>query len=65
MFLSRYLGRALLSAAKSETSAATATAAATATFTARRARNPLEEFFEAERNVEDEKPVVYGTFLVF
>ncbi|KAL0318414.1 UNVERIFIED_CONTAM: 39S ribosomal protein L47, mitochondrial [Sesamum angustifolium] len=38
---------------KSETSAAAAAAATTL-------RNPLEEFFEADRNPEDEKPVVYG-----
>ncbi|KAB1202457.1 39S ribosomal protein L47, mitochondrial [Morella rubra] len=53
MFLSRIFGRALFTAAKSETSAATAAAASAA-------RNPLEEFFEADRSTEDDKPVVYG-----
>ena len=45
-----------MSAAKSETSAA-ATAAAS---TARTGYNPLEEFFEADRGRDDDKPVVYG-----
>ncbi|KAG2678995.1 hypothetical protein I3843_11G029800 [Carya illinoinensis] len=53
MFLSRIFGRTLFAAAKSETSAATAAAASAA-------RNPLEEFFEADRSVDDDKPVVYG-----
>ncbi|XP_039040688.1 39S ribosomal protein L47, mitochondrial-like isoform X2 [Hibiscus syriacus] len=48
MFLSRFVGRtALLAAAKSEISSVAA------------ASNPLEQFFEAERNPEDQKPV-YG-----
>ncbi|GMI65621.1 hypothetical protein like AT1G07830 [Hibiscus trionum] len=51
MFLSRFLGRtALLAAAKSESSAAAASAVTL---------NPLEQFFEADRNPNDEKPV-YG-----
>ncbi|CAA0823175.1 ribosomal protein L29 family protein [Striga hermonthica] len=54
MFLTRVFGRTLFAAAKSEASAA----AAAATSTAR--HNPLEQFFEADRNPEDEKPVVYG-----
>ncbi|KAL3655349.1 hypothetical protein CASFOL_001135 [Castilleja foliolosa] len=54
MFLTRVFGRALFAAAKSETSAA-----ASAAFSVAR-RNPLEEFFEVDRNPEDEKPVVYG-----
>ncbi|CAA0826652.1 ribosomal protein L29 family protein [Striga hermonthica] len=56
MFLTRVFGRTLFAAAKSEASAAAA--AATSTSTAR--HNPLEQFFEADRNPEDEKPVVYG-----
>lgn len=61
MFLSRFVGRtALLAAAKSESSAATAAAAA-ASAAAPTNLNPLEQFFEADRNPEDEKPV-YGTF---
>ncbi|KAA3459654.1 39S ribosomal protein L47, mitochondrial [Gossypium australe] len=56
MFLSRFVGRtALLAAAKSESSAATAAASAAAPTNL----NPLEQFFEADRNPEDEKPV-YG-----
>lgn len=58
MFLSRIFGRTLFAAAKSETSTATAAAASAA-------RNPLEEFFEADRSVEDDKPVVYGTCISF
>ncbi|XP_062169771.1 uncharacterized protein LOC133875607 [Alnus glutinosa] len=53
MFLSRIFGRTLFAAAKSETSTATAAAASAA-------RNPLEEFFEADRSVDDDKPFVYG-----
>lgn len=56
MFISRYFGRTLLAAAKSETSAA----AAAATSTARTGYNPLEEFFEPDRSAEDDKPMVYG-----
>ncbi|GMJ06707.1 hypothetical protein like AT1G07830 [Hibiscus trionum] len=49
MFLSRFVGRtALLAAAKSDSSAAAAAAP-----------NPLEQFFEADRNLDDQKPV-YG-----
>ncbi|KAK4751232.1 hypothetical protein SAY87_004714 [Trapa incisa] len=55
MFLTRYLGRTLLAAARSESSAGTAAAAATVTW-----HNPLEAFFEADRSPEDDKPVVYG-----
>lgn len=52
MFLRRVFGRALFSAtAKSEASAAAYSTAA---------RNPLEEFFEADRKPDDDKPVVYG-----
>ncbi|KAL0416983.1 UNVERIFIED_CONTAM: 39S ribosomal protein L47, mitochondrial [Sesamum latifolium] len=53
MFLTRVFGRTLFAAAKSEASAAAAASSTTW-------RNPLEEFFEADRNPEDEKPVVYG-----
>ncbi|PSR95859.1 39S ribosomal protein [Actinidia chinensis var. chinensis] len=56
MFISRFFGRTLMSAAKSETSAAAAAAASTA----RTVYNPLEEFFEADRGRDDDKPVVYG-----
>lgn len=57
MFVSRYLGRALFAAAKSETSAAAAAAGSSA----RKAYNPLEEFFEVDRSPDEDKPVVYGT----
>lgn len=58
MFLTRVFGRTFLAAARSETSSATGAAAAA---TARMGYNPLEEFFEAERSPDDDKPVVYGT----
>lgn len=55
MFLSRVFGRALfVAAAKSETSVAAAAAYST------NARNPLEEFFEADRKPDDDKPIIYG-----
>lgn len=54
MFLSRFFGRTRFAASKLETSAASASAPL------RTAINPLEEFFEVERNPEDEKPAVYG-----
>ncbi|KVI06321.1 hypothetical protein Ccrd_015334, partial [Cynara cardunculus var. scolymus] len=53
MFLTRVFGRTLLAAAKSETSVAGAAAA----YTVRTGHNPLEEFFEADRNPEEEKPL--------
>ncbi|XVF50280.1 hypothetical protein PTKIN_Ptkin04bG0083700 [Pterospermum kingtungense] len=58
MFLSRSIGRtALLAAAKSESSTSAAAAAASAA--ASKVPNPIEQFFEADRNPDDEKPV-YG-----
>lgn len=59
MFLTRVFGRTFLAAARSETSSATGAAAAAAA-TARMGYNPLEEFFEADRSPDDDKPVVYG-----
>ncbi|KAK9278413.1 hypothetical protein L1049_027978 [Liquidambar formosana] len=56
MFVTRVFGRTLLAAAKSETSGAAAAAASTA----KTAYNPLEEFFEADRSPDEDKPVVYG-----
>ncbi|XP_022968794.1 39S ribosomal protein L47, mitochondrial-like [Cucurbita maxima] len=56
MLLTRIFGRTFLAAARSETSAATAAAGSTA----RTGYNPLEEFFEAHRSPDDDKPVVYG-----
>ncbi|KAI5329865.1 hypothetical protein L3X38_029262 [Prunus dulcis] len=53
LMVSRYFRRTLFSAAKSETSAAAASARTTG-------HNPLEEFFEADRSQDEEKPVVYG-----
>ncbi|XP_068661793.1 uncharacterized protein [Aristolochia californica] len=57
MFLSRIFGRALFAGAKSEASAATAAAT---NASAKMVHNPLEEFFEVDRNAEDDTPVVYG-----
>ncbi|KAL2530209.1 ribosomal protein L29 family protein [Forsythia ovata] len=54
MFLTRVFGRTLFAAARSEASAAGAAASTIAK------RNPLEEFFEADRSPDDDKPVVYG-----
>ncbi|KAG9457873.1 hypothetical protein H6P81_002381 [Aristolochia fimbriata] len=55
MFLSRVFGRALSSAAKSEASTAAAANGSVKTI-----YNPLEQFFEVDRNAEDDTPVVYG-----
>lgn len=55
MFMTRFFGRTLLAAAKSETSAGAAAATTTSV------RNPLEEFFEVERSQDEDKPIVYGT----
>ncbi|EHA8589394.1 39S ribosomal protein L47, mitochondrial [Cocos nucifera] len=52
MFMSRFFGRVLFAAAKSESAAASAFA--------EKLHNPLEEFFEVDRRTDDEKPVVYG-----
>lgn len=52
MFLSRILRRQLFAAVNSEASAT----ATSATIT----RSPLEDFFEADRSLDDEKPNVYG-----
>ncbi|CAL9758371.1 unnamed protein product [Musa acuminata subsp. burmannicoides] len=58
MLVSRVLGRVLCAASKSESFATSAAAAAADS--ARRAHNPLEEFFEVDRSTDEEKPVVYG-----
>ncbi|KAK2663820.1 hypothetical protein Ddye_002394 [Dipteronia dyeriana] len=65
MFLTRFIGRSLLAAARSQSTAvaarshSTATAAAAGASTATSGHNPLEEFFEKERTPDDQKPV-YG-----
>ncbi|GAB4845623.1 hypothetical protein Ancab_039024 [Ancistrocladus abbreviatus] len=56
MFLTRVLGRTLLAAAQTETSAASVAAASTSSTI----YNPLEQFFEVDRKPDDDKPVVYG-----
>ncbi|RRT85098.1 hypothetical protein BHE74_00010496 [Ensete ventricosum] len=58
MLVSRVLGRVLCAASKSESFATSAAAAAADS--ARKAQNPLEEFFEVDRSTDEEKPVVYG-----
>lgn len=58
MLLSRVFARTLFTAAKPQTSAAGAS-------TARSGYNPLEEFFEADRSPDDDKPVVYGRIYPF
>jgi large subunit ribosomal protein L47 len=55
MFLTRFTGRTLLAAAKSETPAASAAAA-----TATSGHNPLNDFFEFDRGQDDDKLIVYG-----
>ncbi|KZV15170.1 hypothetical protein F511_30216 [Dorcoceras hygrometricum] len=55
MFLTRIFWRSLYAAAETEASATAAAASSKVP------DNPLEEFFEADRNPEDDKPVVYGT----
>ncbi|XP_044481204.1 39S ribosomal protein L47, mitochondrial-like [Mangifera indica] len=52
MFMTRFIGRSFLAAAKSESSAATATMSTSG-------HNPLEELFEKDRSLDDQKPV-YG-----
>lgn len=59
MFLARVFGRRLFATATSEASAAGAAASSRV----RTAHNPLEEFFEIDRNPEEEKPVVYGIYI--
>ncbi|GAB2211713.1 hypothetical protein Droror1_Dr00025046 [Drosera rotundifolia] len=56
MFLRRAIGRTLFAATTSHSSAAPAAASSTSSAT----YNPLEQFFEMDRNAEDDKPVVYG-----
>jgi large subunit ribosomal protein L47 len=58
MFLTRFTGRTLLAAAKSETPAASAAAAAAATATS--GHNPLKDFFEFDRSQDEDKLIVYG-----
>lgn len=55
MFLHRTLGRTLFAAAARSKQYAT-----TAPAGGREVRNPLQEFFEADRSPDDDKPVVYG-----
>ncbi|GAA0173548.1 ribosomal protein [Lithospermum erythrorhizon] len=57
MSMIRALGRTLFAAAKTDTSASASAAGASM---GRIAQNPLEEFFEVDRTMEAEKPVVYG-----
>ncbi|KAI3429999.1 uncharacterized protein J3R85_008510, partial [Psidium guajava] len=58
MFMSRFFGRALFAAARTESSAGTAAAYSAAT--SGTGHNPLEAFFEADRNPENDTPVIYG-----
>ncbi|KAF6167405.1 hypothetical protein GIB67_004523 [Kingdonia uniflora] len=61
MLVARIFRRALLSgAARSEYCTSTAVAAAGSSTSTRTTHNPLEEFFELDRNLEDEKPIAYG-----
>ncbi|XP_030531361.1 39S ribosomal protein L47, mitochondrial isoform X2 [Rhodamnia argentea] len=58
MFMSRFFGRAFFAAARTESSAGTAAAYSAAT--SGTGHNPLEAFFEADRNPENDTPVIYG-----
>ncbi|XP_061337574.1 uncharacterized protein LOC133284553 [Gastrolobium bilobum] len=55
MFLSRTFGRTLFAAAARSKTYATAAAGGV-----KEGQNPLQEFFEADRSPDDDKPVVYG-----
>ncbi|KAF6167041.1 hypothetical protein GIB67_041296 [Kingdonia uniflora] len=61
MLVARIFRRALLSgAARSEYCTSTAAVAAAGSSTSTKTtHNPLEEFFELDRNLEDEKPIAY------
>ncbi|KAK7354188.1 hypothetical protein VNO80_19647 [Phaseolus coccineus] len=56
MFLCRTLGRTLFAAAAARSKHYATTAPAGG----REVLNPLQEFFEADRSPDDDKPVVYG-----
>ncbi|KAL3513555.1 hypothetical protein ACH5RR_026272, partial [Cinchona calisaya] len=56
MSMIKAIGRTLFAAAKTETSSASSAAASTAN---RTRHNPLEDFFEAKRCPDDDKPIVY------
>ncbi|RYR68773.1 hypothetical protein Ahy_A03g015245 isoform B [Arachis hypogaea] len=58
MYLSRTFGRTLFAAAAR--SRTYASSAGTATAAGDKPRNPLEEFFEVDRDMESDKPIVYG-----
>jgi large subunit ribosomal protein L47 len=51
MFLAKTFGRTFFAAAARSKHYSTTAAAA---------RNPLQEFFEPERDIDNEQPVVYG-----
>lgn len=61
MFLTRFVGRRFLAAASARSESTTAAAAAS---TIRTPKNPLEEFFEFDRSQDEDKPVVYGAYLI-
>lgn len=58
MFMTRFFGRTVFAAVRAESSAAAVGSASAST--SRTGRNPLEEFFEADRDPDEDKPVVYG-----
>ncbi|XP_052115329.1 uncharacterized protein LOC107478113 isoform X1 [Arachis duranensis] len=58
MYLSRTFGRTLFAAAAR--SRTYASSAGTATAAGDKPRNPLEEFFEVDRDMESDKPIVYA-----
>lgn len=56
--MTRFFGRTVFAAVRAESSAAAVGSASAST--SRTGRNPLEEFFEADRDPDEDKPVVYG-----
>lgn len=56
MFLAKAFGRTFFAAAAKSKHCSTTAAAASGSV----ARNPLPDFFEADRSLENDKPVVYG-----
>ncbi|XP_016166288.1 39S ribosomal protein L47, mitochondrial-like [Arachis ipaensis] len=58
MYLSRTFGRTLFAAAARSRTYASSAGAATAS--GDKPRNALEEFFEVDRDMESDKPIVYG-----
>ena len=57
MYLRKICGRILSAAVKSDHGGPSAAASTSV-------RNPLEQFFEVDRTADDDKRLVYGTFIL-